>query len=164
MQHRLGCDNPVLDSPDSTSLEGHNDSPCQDGSHITDGHNHGEPVEDRDDDGDDDEPVEDRDDGDDGEGGDDYEDFEDDGDDQEAVTVPSGFWLRTCTSGLVDPFEPNLIHDALILEACNLGSLIFGSTAWQRLASKAGLSDTCLLSNDPLSLYFRGLETLGLFL
>lgn len=71
--------------------------------------------------------------------------------------------MRTCKAGLFDPFEPNLIHDALILENCNLGSLIFGTTTWQHLAVKAGLPDTCLVSDDPLSLYFRGLETLGMF-
>lgn len=164
MQKQLGSDDPVLDSngaiPTSVfDIEGSDSE--EDSEALEEGlegpadaiaHGPAPPIEDNSDEGGEDEGDED---------GDDYEDFEDDSEDDNTLVAPPGCWLRTSQAGLFDPFEPNLIYDALILETCNLGFLIFGSTVWQRLAVKAGLPDACLLSDDPLSSYFQGLRPLG---
>ncbi|KAG6848988.1 hypothetical protein H0H93_012193 [Arthromyces matolae] len=54
-----------------------------------------------------------------------------------------------------DVFEPNLCLPALLMQGersnLNLGALIFGPSAWERLAHEAGLDEACIIPDNPLS-------------
>ncbi|KAF9521722.1 hypothetical protein CPB83DRAFT_865300 [Crepidotus variabilis] len=63
--------------------------------------------------------------------------------------------------GSIDAFEPMLIEAALRLPTLNLGSLIFGTEAWKRLSSSAGLPLSSLDENNPLAKHFKRIRPLS---
>ncbi|KAL1715945.1 hypothetical protein EV715DRAFT_206373 [Schizophyllum commune] len=67
-------------------------------------------------------------------------------------------WVRAPGGCPKDPFEPNDVRHALMLnDAANPGSVIFGVERWRTLAAGAGvsLSSECISGDNPIAWLFR---------